>query len=331
MAANSTKFHSIEEANGFLHAWAQSIIDGIAVSFGLPDAAADVDGVNFYLLDMRPVPAPRGAKRPPLQLLLRYLVTVWADDPQAMHAAINDLVFAAMDEPAFDVADEAVPLAAWGALNLPPRPAFLLRVPVRVERLARSVPLVREGRLNAVPAQTNVHGRLLVPNALPDGRAASLAHARVTLPGHAQTATSDPTGYFTLHNVQPNANGEVDLVITARGRTLTHSMAAAGTADAPVTVLLPLPVGQLHGRLTTAAGDPLAGARVELPQQGLYVETRADGRFIFDGVPADLDLSTVQATLAGRPLRTAVQDAVLLLTSHGADLPAKPVILQFSL
>jgi hypothetical protein len=120
--------------------WASATLAGARVTHAPPGACEDGgSGVSLYLLEIRPAPAARGAERPPHQLALRYLVTAWAAEPEEAHRLLGELVFAAMDRPGADVILEPPPPEVWAAFGVPPRPSFLLEVPLRRARPEREI------------------------------------------------------------------------------------------------------------------------------------------------------------------------------------------------
>jgi hypothetical protein len=180
--------------------WAQQAVGDLDVSLEQPGAPSLAQGASLYLLEVVRVPSLRGSKRPPLQLDLRYLITTWHPEPAA-HRVLNQLAFAALESTVFEVEDAPVPLDLWLAFGVAPRPSLVLRYPLRVERYAESVPLVREARFDPLLSRTTLHGRLLVPDAGPAGEAMSLPGARVEAGGGRRSTTSDAGGLFHLENV----------------------------------------------------------------------------------------------------------------------------------
>src|SRR5262249_35963769 len=77
------------------------------------------------------MPPARGTRRPPLQVLLRYLVTVGGADAWEVHGRLGDLLFAAMEHPDYEVELSSVDPSAWTALGMAMQPSFVLAVPVR--------------------------------------------------------------------------------------------------------------------------------------------------------------------------------------------------------
>lgn len=47
---------------------------------------------------------------------------------------LEELLFAAMENPDFEIDAQPVPLEFWRAFAVPPRPSFTLRVPLRIDR-----------------------------------------------------------------------------------------------------------------------------------------------------------------------------------------------------
>lgn len=133
----------IDEMDRSLREWIGTVLGETPVSLG-PPAGEKEDGVKLYLLDLLEGPAPRERRSQPLQLKLRYLVTATAEEPEEAHRRLGELAFAALESPDFEVELGALPASLWQAFGVAPRPAFLLRVPVRRERPARKVPLVLE-------------------------------------------------------------------------------------------------------------------------------------------------------------------------------------------
>ena len=75
----------IEDADARLKEWVTSVAGELDVSLGFPKEARTGRAVNLYLLEMLQTPQPRGPKRPPLEVTLRYLVTSSADSPEEAH------------------------------------------------------------------------------------------------------------------------------------------------------------------------------------------------------------------------------------------------------
>src|SRR2546421_5963544 len=135
----------IDQVDRRLADWIAGTLDKkVEVSLAPPSEQATGQGVGLYLLELISNPLPRGMRRPPLQLMLRYLVTTRADKPEEAHRMLGELVVAAMENPEFEVEQESLPVAVWSAFGIVPRPAFVLRVPFRHERPERLAPRVRQ-------------------------------------------------------------------------------------------------------------------------------------------------------------------------------------------
>ena len=318
---------TIDQVTTSLSEWAKQVTQVADVSQEPPETSSCALGVSVYLLDVVRKPPLRGPRRPPLQVWLRYLVSASGQEPTAVHHTLHQLVFAALARPDLEVEETPVPAQLWSALGTVPRPAFVLRYPLRVEQHELSVPLVRQANLRPIVASPTLHGRLLVPHAGPAGETIGLAAARVEAPGTRRSATTDHSGYFRLENVLPDADGSIRLRVQAKGHTFETTVHETGTAGAPATIKVPLPVARLAGRLEDGSGRPLPGVRIELPSRRQYVNTRADGRFIVDGLPADLSLDQIVASQGGERLAVRTHEGVLVLTS-GNGSSAEPVFLE---
>jgi len=134
----------IEEIDRSLKRWVESVIDDVSVSFAPPSSADTGRGVGLYLYELGNAPAARTSARPPVQFLLRYLVTAWAERAEEAHALLGELVFAALSHAELEVDLLAPPAAIWSAFGVAPRPSFVVQVVARREREERSVPRVRE-------------------------------------------------------------------------------------------------------------------------------------------------------------------------------------------
>src|SRR5450631_3403526 len=90
--------------------WIESTVSGASVFLGPPEAQSSGQGVGLYLLDALPSSTLSPVKPPPLQLILRYLVTTWSEDLQAAHDVLFRLLFAAMENGDLEVERNAPPL-----------------------------------------------------------------------------------------------------------------------------------------------------------------------------------------------------------------------------
>jgi len=194
--------------------WVNTVINQVA-SLGPPNQQKAGQGVGLYLMEIAQAPPPSTGKLSPLQLALRYLVTAWSDRPEDAHRVLGELLFAAMENPDFEVERDPVPITIWTAFGLPPCPSFVLRVPLRKERPdARAKPVRMPLTLMSSPV-IGFHGLLLGPRGIP------LADSRVEMPALRLSTSTDYKGRFHFSCVP--AEGVKLLRIKAKGRELSVS------------------------------------------------------------------------------------------------------------
>jgi hypothetical protein len=203
----------IDDLDRRLTGWIQSVLPKIPVSL-LPAAATPSGkGIALLAVDLATDPVARGAKRPPLRLQVRYLVTSWAPEPEEAHRMIGELAFSAMDRGDLELEPGPVPLELWRTLGLPPRAAFLLKATVQKEREEKPVPRVKVPLVLKKSLLRPLQGRVLGPKDIP------LTKARVELLELGLAAETDPDGRFTFHAV-PQGNGPRQVRVTAKGMTV---------------------------------------------------------------------------------------------------------------
>src|SRR4051794_36612495 len=219
--------------------WVEGSVPDAAVRFEPPASSAgsdDHDGVGIFLLDLLDDHLPMGQGRTPLQLVLRYLVTAVAADPAAANRTLVELAFAAMDHE--DLEPEFAPLDArlWMALGVPPRPSFILRVPVRKEREQPRVTPVTEPLVVQSSAVRPYSGLVLGPGEIP------ISGAYVELPSLRLTATTDARGRFRFAAV-PADPPVKQLRVSARGRQFPVSVEEPDSDGEPAVIRLNLVEG----------------------------------------------------------------------------------------
>ncbi len=211
MGAGAPGNGEIETVDGQVEEWVRGVVGPVEVSLQAPGHET-TPGVGLYLLDLLPSAPPNGSGRPPLQVLLRYLVTSAAESPKEAHRILGNLVFAAMEHNEFDV--ELAPLGSqtWAALGVAPRPSFLLRVPARRERPQPSAPLVR-----SVVVQTGqvrvLEGQVVGPG----GRC--LPQAQIAAAALRLATRTDDDGRFRFANL-PDSVTHVQLSVRAGRRAV---------------------------------------------------------------------------------------------------------------
>ena len=222
---NATTFDQMDQHLGD---WVKGVLDGVEVFFTFPDPADPNQGVCLYLFELTPKPAPRSNAPQPLQVSLRYLVTVWADQPEEAHRQLGELVFAAMSNPEFETDLEPLPLVVWPAFGVLPRPAFILTVSLRHERPMPPVKLVRKPLVLKSAPITTLRGVVLGPDDVP------LPNARVEIPNLQLFEVTDTRGRFTFPSVPGEPRAKL-LRIQARGRALETTIEQPAS-DEPVVI-----------------------------------------------------------------------------------------------
>jgi hypothetical protein len=202
----------VDEVDQRLKNWAINLLPGVEVSFAPPsDAPSSSNGVGLYLFDILQSPLPTTVKRSPLQLMLRYLVTTWAESPEDAHKMLGEVALAALDEPGFLVEAESVPLELWRAFRVAPRPSIVVRLPLRQERPERQVkPVLSPLQVKASPINSFFGVLIGRPGDIP------LVDASIEVPSLRLLTHSDRKGRFSFRSVPSQL--PLDLRIRAKGR-----------------------------------------------------------------------------------------------------------------
>ena len=203
------------ESDERLRDWVASVLPGTATSLAAPDVKSTGHGIGLYLLEIAQAHVPNTLRRPLSQLTLRYLVSAWSDEPEQAHQMLTDLMFAAMENAEFQVEVDPIPVTLWSAFNMPPRPSFVLRVPLQHERTLPHTKLVREPLKVRWVELVGFHGLLLGPGDIP------LSDCRVELQALGISATTNDQGRFYFPGVP--ARGPKRFVIKAKGLELPVS------------------------------------------------------------------------------------------------------------
>lgn len=204
---------TVDQIDQVLERWIRTVLAEISVTLAPPQEAQT--GVSLYLLDLAHAPLARAVKdRPPHRIMLRYLITAPGTDPREMHRALGELLFAALDFPELEVETEPLPPAVWTALNLPPRPSLVLRVPLLRERAERLVPLVRTPLIVKSAPMRSLSGFVRGPGDV------AILGARVELPALNLFTATDGRGRFLFPKV-PSEPPVKLLHVKAKGRTIS--------------------------------------------------------------------------------------------------------------
>lgn len=224
----------IQEMDQRLKAWVESVLGSVPLSFDPPTTTFQ-SGVALYLLELVGSPPPRTSQRPPLQLLLRYLVTTWAEEPEAAHHLLGTLVFAAMESESFTVDLSPLPAATWAAFGLAPRPAFILSIPLRKERPEPVTKPVREPLVIQPAPFTTLQGTILAADDYPR------VGVQVELIEIQRSTRTDSKGHFFFASV-PAAS---PLTLRVRTRDQELTLPASPSADTqPLVIRLTPPNGR---------------------------------------------------------------------------------------
>lgn len=224
----------IDKADQQLREWVSSVIRPVEAVLSLPDDKTKGIRIGLYLMDLAQAPTPRGTKRPPLQVWLRYLVTAWSPQPEEAHRLLGELLFAALEKPdteppEFEVITEPLPVEVWTALGTSPRPSFFLRMPLRRERAQKEAPLVRKPIV--ITGQMNhLDGIVYGPESEP------IMGARVEVAALRLSTHTDAHGRFHFPALPSSA--PVSLKVQAKGREINVSLTPAARLDEPLEIRL---------------------------------------------------------------------------------------------
>jgi hypothetical protein len=220
----------IDEADRRLSAFIREATGVAGIWLDAPQAGEKREGVGLYLLELAESPPPRGATPAPLQLQLRYLVTAWSTTVEKEHKLLGDLAFAALGREDLSAAFRPIDPALWTGFGIPPRAAFLLQVPLRLERKAQRGPPVREITTQFV-SSLPLDGIVIGPGDV------AIAGASVELPKLGLSASTGPDGRFRFARVP--AEGPMNLRVSAKGEVQDiHSVFPE--RGAPLTIRMKL-------------------------------------------------------------------------------------------
>lgn len=138
----------IDDVDRQIARWIEGVLADTRISrmspANMPPAdMKDTTVIGVYLKDILPSPSAHFGRRPPLEVLLYYLVTSWDRSPERANRRLLRLVFAAMEHELWEIELKPLPAGDWRAFGLAPRPSFLLRLPLRFERSDETAPVIR--------------------------------------------------------------------------------------------------------------------------------------------------------------------------------------------
>jgi len=223
----------IDQVDDDLRAWVQTVVPGAEVHFEAPSSAPPAQGVTMYLLHLMPRPPARGTTRPPLQVMLCYLVTAWGAELAETHRVLGELVFAAMSREDVEVDLEPLHGSEWAAFGTPPRPSFLLRVPIRKGLAQPPAKYVRGPLVVNTSPVGSLYGRVVGPGDLP------ISDALVELPSLQISQRTDTKGYFRFATIPADPIALV-LRIAAKGREVSVPVQRPTAPGEPFVIHLEL-------------------------------------------------------------------------------------------
>lgn len=222
----------IEEIDSALEEWASSVVHKAAISFGPPAAVEEAKGVNLYLLQIAPAARERPARgQPPLRAALHYLVTSWAKDPREMHQMLGELLFAAMENPKWEVESESPSCDVWKSLGLAARPAFILKAFALKERVSKTAPMVTQRMEILKSPMRTLDGLILGPDKEP------IMGAAVEVPALNLVATTDYGGRFRFLAI-PAKSPIGKVRVNVKGRALEFPSVSLPDAEEPLVLQL---------------------------------------------------------------------------------------------
>lgn len=219
----------LETLDQNLREWVGKTLGGVTFSLTAPVKEATGSGVNIYLLELVDSPPRRGPDLSPLQFDARYLVTTWADTPEAAHQMLEKLAFAALEKSDFNVEFYGLPADLWNGLGIPPQPAFLLRLTVRQERPQPEVHYVHQ------PLELRIGPSTLLRGVVRSSQDIPIAGAQVEMPSIQRSTRTDENGNFLFANI-PKDLTTYQIKIRAKGREQIVTVAQQTPDQAPVVI-----------------------------------------------------------------------------------------------
>ena len=185
----------IDEVDARLKTWVENVLGTVDVALTPPREPQPEPTVHLYLLQIVPELSSPDGKRSPVQIMLHYLITVRAAEPEQAHKLLGDLVLAAIDNAEFALDFDPLPMETWIALGVEPQPAFVLKIPLERERPEPDVALVRTPMVLRASSIATLQGVVLGPEDLP------LYGALVELPDSRLYQRTDSHGRFRFPTV----------------------------------------------------------------------------------------------------------------------------------
>ncbi len=220
----------IERFDHQLIGWARDIVREAEVTLLPPHLAQRGEsGVSIYLFELVRAKGVQHAEPRAVRLLLRYLVTSWAEQPDKAHALLAELAFAALEHPDFEVEFSPPSEAFWRALGMPPQPSFFLQVLLSYERPGAPARAIKQPLVVQAIPTTDLFGQVLTPENVP------LVGMRVELTALNRSTFTDVSGRFHFSSI-PVGSSRQHLRIIGKGRELSIEVAQPWTGAEPVVI-----------------------------------------------------------------------------------------------
>jgi hypothetical protein len=243
----------IDHADQFVINWAKGILDGVGVSTDVPVSSRDESEVSLYLFELVHAPPFRTVDRPLLQIALRYLVTSWAKNVEEAHRNLGKLVFGALGNEISESQQmeegcltltlttevEPIPANFWAAFGHAPRPAFILRCLLSLERKQPAIPHVMQPVHVEMSGQRAVRGKVVT---LVGEKELPLVGASVAVSKLKLSTRTDAMGVFCFPGVPVSLSQEgLSMVVSAKGKEYEVSFTAVQTARDGEALLIRFP------------------------------------------------------------------------------------------
>ena len=218
----------IQQKDRELLAWIKQVLPEQEVILGSPHLLEGKQGISLYLLALA-APSSVGTHRPSaMQIVLRYLITVWEIYDIQVHLLLERLITDVLTNPThrFEVDFTALPDTLWLALGVAPRPALVLTLQVLVEKPQAPFPVIRHPLdIQFMQSTRKLEGKVYGPDPqMP------IVGARIELPALHLNSSTDVHGYFSFDLMEPveaPAPDTVDcfeILIKYKGQTWPRSI-----------------------------------------------------------------------------------------------------------
>jgi hypothetical protein len=151
--------------------------------------------VHCLLKNILPAPPSHHVHAAPLQIALKYLIYVSAEDQYLGNKIIEELVFSAMEDQSVELELQPVSDGFWQALNVSPRPSFMILAKHQRAAKATVAGVVTKSLVMHVSPPAYLRGRVI---AKLKSATIPLVGASVSLGRSGIVVTTDNDGNFNL-------------------------------------------------------------------------------------------------------------------------------------